>query len=75
MKSCILVTWEFRHLPNNQDENVEAFGRFFYAFFVELGRAPCRPDVKREFVAANQRLFSESDAVEVSQALPLQQKE
>jgi hypothetical protein len=47
----------------------------FLCFFFELGRAPCRPDVKREFVAANQRLFSESDAVELSQALPLQQKE
>jgi hypothetical protein len=29
MKSCILVTWEFRHPPNNQDENVEDFGCFF----------------------------------------------
>jgi hypothetical protein len=69
MKSSILLTWEFRHPPNNQDENVEDFGRFFMLFF-ELGRAPCRPDVKREFVAANQRLFSETDAVELSQALP-----
>jgi hypothetical protein len=46
-----------------------------YASLIGLGRARRRPDVKREFVAANQRLFSESDGGELRQVLQLQQKE